>query len=106
MGAGIGAERAALGELRFAALERLLVKLRRLQVPVERLELAEAELLGAMSLVAMTDILHWVSPEEHMSDGRVPPDRRLETPGTAGPVFKNLAVFKTRRTPAQVIQST
>ena len=56
--AGLGDERAALGDDRFVATDRLSVKLRRLMVPVKAGEPAEAERLRAMSGVEVASLLH------------------------------------------------
>jgi len=58
MRAGVGAERAAARQFALAGLKRALVELRRFKVPGHRGQLAEAEGLGAMGGVVVTDDVH------------------------------------------------
>ncbi len=58
MDAGLSDQGAAGGELGLAALQRVLVEARRLQVPVDALEVAQADLVGAERLVEYADVVH------------------------------------------------
>lgn len=68
MDAGLGHQGAAGGQLRLAALQRVLVEARGLQVPVDALEVAQADLGGAERLVEYADVVHarssWRRPLE------------------------------------------
>ena len=59
MHAGLRQKRAALHQLGFATLERLLVEGRRLQVPVDFLEIPKADGLSALRAVEDADSVHW-----------------------------------------------
>src|SRR4051794_16321846 len=70
--ARIGQDRAALGQLRFPTGQRLLVQRRRFEVPVDALEIAKAELVGAMRAVEYAEVLHgtWSFPDAPRPDRR------------------------------------
>jgi hypothetical protein len=58
MRSGVGDEGAVRRDPRFAPLQRLLVELRRAEIPVDRGEVAEAEPLGAEACVAQSVLDH------------------------------------------------
>src|SRR5262249_28844651 len=77
MHAGLGGERAALHDLRLAIGDGMLVKRGLGQVPVDRLETREAELVGAMGAVAQTRFFHRTSSEYGAAAGKLRAGRCL-----------------------------
>src|SRR5262249_19401712 len=63
--AGFRAERPALHDRGFAVGDGVLVKLGRIEIPVHRGEIFEAELVGAVGTVAQTRFLHERPPTTH-----------------------------------------
>ena len=60
--AGLGAERAARDDRRFAVADRVLIERRLDEVPVNLLEILQAELVGAKSCVTQTGLFHGNPP--------------------------------------------
>ena len=58
MHAGLGHQRALGGDLGFEALERLPVELRRLEVPMDGLEVFETQAVGSISRVVASRLVH------------------------------------------------
>ncbi len=81
MDAGIGDERAAMGEARLAALERLFDQKRGVEIGVDALELLEAECLGPLRGVQRPDHVHAQFPSLEIERLASPlPHRGLLTP--------------------------
>ena len=62
---GLGNESSAFGDLRLVALERFMVKMRRIQIVEDVLLCFETKCLRAESRIEQTDFLHNSSPSRH-----------------------------------------
>src|SRR3954454_24163913 len=69
MDAGLRADRSALNDGGFAIPDGVLVKLRRVEIPVDRREILETKLVSAVSAVPRTRFLHGKTS----TDARPPP---------------------------------
>src|SRR3954447_19830710 len=81
--ARLGAERAALHDRTLARCDRVLVEHGSIQIPVDRGQLFEAELIGAVNAVPHTRFLHGRPPSTHPAPPETPPGCRVLRHGYA-----------------------
>jgi hypothetical protein len=84
---GLGAERTALDDVTFARRDSVLIEDRRVEIPVDRGQIFEAEFISAVCAVPQTSYLHEKTSRYTPDSGRHRNSRPRRCYGLASPII-------------------